>query len=201
MKKIILLAALISLFACKNEADKTNEPGIMDAVEGINSLSKAGDAIKDNEKKIEALKKLQPISKETFKEILVEQLGDLKRSSFTIGGLVEGLGTGIASYGENDKTVNVTIFDGAGESGSAMVAGTYMLLAMDTESVDKTNTQKTEEIDGVKCLTTNNSDPEQLRSMITFIHNERFQVTVEGNKMQLNELKKYKKQLDLSKLK
>ena len=157
--------------------------------------------MKDNEKKIEALKKLQPISKEIFKEVLVEQLGDLKRSSFSIGGLAEGLGMGLASYGENEKSVNITIMDGAGESGSAMVAATYMLLAMDTETVDKTNTQKTEEIDGVKCLTTNNSDPEQLRSMITFIYNERFQLTVEGNKMQLDELKKYKKQLDLSKLK
>lgn len=113
MKKVILLAALISIFACKNEADKTDEPGIMDAVEGINNLSKAGNAMKDNEKKIEALKKLQPISKEIIKEVLAEQLGSLKRSSFTTGGMVEGLIMGIASYGENDKTVSVTVMDGA----------------------------------------------------------------------------------------
>ncbi len=201
MKKVLLLAALISIFACKKEADKTDEPGIMDAVEGINNLSKAGDAIKNNEKKIEALKKLQPISKEIIKEVLVEQLGDLKRSSFTGGGLVEGLAMGIASYGENEKTVSLTIMDGAGEAGSGMISGTYMILAMDTETIDKTSTQKTEEIDGVKCLTNFDSNPEQLHSLITFIHKDRYLITVEGNKMQLDELKKYLKQLDLSKLK
>jgi hypothetical protein len=201
MKKVILIVALISIFACKKEADKTDEPGIIDAVEGINNLSKVGDAMKDNEKKIEALKKLQPISKEIIKEVLAEQLGDLKRSSFTTGGMAEGITMGIASYGENDKTVSVTIMDGAGEAGSGMISGTYMILAMDTETIDKTSTQKTEEIDGVKCLTSNDSNPDQMHSLITFIHKDRYLITVEGNKMQLEELKKYLKQIDLSKIK
>lgn len=82
-----------------------------------------------------------------------------------------------------------------------MISGTFMIMAMDTETIDKTNTQKTEEINGVKCLTNNDSNPEQLHSLITFIHNDRYLITVEGNKMQLDELKKYLKQIDLSKLK
>lgn len=202
MKKVILLVALISIFACKKEADKTDEPGIMDAVDGIQNLNKATDAIKDYEKKIEELKNLKPIASEVFKEVLPENIGDLKRSSYTAGATAMiGLMSGEAMYGDaSGKTFKVTIFDGAGESGSAMLAMQHMALSMDTESIEGTNTKKNQEIDGERCLTENDTNPAGKRSNITFIHNDRFHVTFEGNLMDLDELKTFMTKLDLSKL-
>ncbi len=202
MKKILLLVALISLFACKKEADTTDEPGIMDAVEGINNLSKAGDAMKDFEKKAEELKKLKPISNEIFKQILAEELGGLKRLRYTAGATTAiGLTSGEATYGDdNATTIKLTIFDGAGESGSAIIAMSYLSLSMDSESIEGTTTKKTEDIGGFKCLTENDTNAESNRSKITYIYKERFQIDFEGNKINLDDLKSFMSKIDFSKL-
>lgn len=201
MKKLILFVAFVVLVACKNNDEKA-EPGIMDAVEGIQNLNIASDAIKDYEKKIEELKNLKPIASEVFKEVLPESIGDLKRSSYTAGATAMiGLMSGEAVYDDTSgKTFKVTIFDGAGESGSAMLAMQHMALSMDTESIEGTNTKKNQEINGNKCLTENDTNPAGKRSNITYIHKDRFQVVLEGNQMGLDELKTYMSKLDLSKL-
>ena len=201
MKKIILLVILISIIACKKEESVKEEPGVMDAVENLNNLSKVTDVLKNYEKRVEELKKLQPVKKEVYKEILLEQLGDLKRTDYSVGDLTFGLNMGTATYGVDSKTVKVTIFDGAGETGSGLVYLTFITLSMDKESVNGTTTEKTEDIDGIRCLTKSTIDPDYVSSVITFIHNERFQITFDGSQIGLEELKKYVKQLDLSKLK
>lgn len=201
MKKIIVLVSLLAIIACKKEEEKS-EPGIMDAIEGVQSLNKAADAMKDYEKKIEELKKLEPISNEVYKQTLTETLGDLKRTSFNAGNTsAMGLSSGEAAYSdESGKTVKVSIFDGAGEMGSAVVQMTYLTLSMESESIQDTTTKKTETIDGIKCMTEDNTNPNNINSSITFIHNDRFNVTLEGSQMGLDELKPYIQKIDLSKL-
>lgn len=201
MKKIIVLISLLSIIACKKEEAKS-EPGVMDAIEGVQNLNKAADAMKDYEKKIEELKKLEPVSNEVYKQTLTESLGNLKRTSFNAGNAgVTGLSSGEAAYSdESGKTVKVSIFDGAGEMGSAVVNMTYLSISMESESIQNTLTRKTETINGVKCLTENDTNPNYKHSSITFIHNDRFNVTIEGSQMELDELKNYMKKVDLSKL-
>lgn len=205
MKKVIIALSLLAVFACKNKEEQNEEPGIMDAVEGVRSMNKGADALKEYEKTTEALKKLEPIKSDVYKTVLVENLGDLARTKYSAGNnaAAAGLSTAEATYSNTEgKTVKVTIFDGAGEMGSAMITMLHMTISMGMESIEGTKTKQTEEINGNMCTTENDTNPDSYNSSaINFIYNDRFQVSLEGNKIQLDELKTYLKQLDLSNLK
>lgn len=153
MKKLIIALSLLSIFACKNKEDEKNsEPSLMESVKNVNKLTKAADAMKEYEKQTEKLKTTEPVKNEVFKEILPENFDNLKRISFNAGNAsMVGLSSSEAIYGEADgKNIKITIFDGAGESGSALIAMTHMAIAMDMESIENTITKKTEVIDGIE---------------------------------------------------
>ncbi|MCL9804712.1 hypothetical protein NAT51_04210 [Flavobacterium amniphilum] len=202
MKKFVILASLISVVACKKNEETKDEPGIMDAVENVQNLNNAAEGLKDFEKRVEELKKMTPVSSEIYKSVLTEEIGGLKRTNYSAGSTsMMGVSSAEATYGDTaNKNIKLVILDGAGESGSAIISLLVMGLSVDTESIDGTNTKKSEEIDGVKYLTENDTNPDNPRSSITFIHDERFQVTLSGEKISLDELKTFLKKLDLSKL-
>jgi hypothetical protein len=203
MKKFIIALSLLSVIACKKEAAINSEPGLLQSLKTKKDINTATDAIKDYEKHTEELKKLKPVSKELYKQILTENLGQLKRTSFNVGNAATvGLSSSDATYGnDSGKIIKVSIIDGAGEAGSALIALTHMSLAADTQSIDSTTTKKTEEIDGVKALTENDTNTDANRSSsITFIYKGRYQINLEGTKIQLDELKSYLKKFPFSKL-
>ena len=203
MKKTIVLLSMLAMIACKKTEEKTEEPGVMDAVEGFNNISKAGDALKENEKQLEALKTMTPVTNEVLKEVLTEELGGLKRTRFNAGDAsMMGLTTADAKYGDEvtGKEIEVSIMDGAGETGSSIISLTIMALSMNVETINDTETKKTETIQGFECLTEEDENPDNISSSITFIYKERFQVALKGDKITLDELKSFLKKLDLSKL-
>jgi len=203
MKKLIVALTLLSIIACKDNEVKKEEPSLLEAVQNVNKLNKAADSMKEYEKQTEKLKNTKPVSNEVFKQVLTEELGSLKRSSFNAGNAsMVGLSSSDATYGDsNDKNVKISIFDGAGESGSALIAMTHMSISMDTESIEGTKTKKTEVINGVRSVTENDTNPDSNKSSsITFIYKDRYQVSLEGNKMPLEELKTYIQKLNFSKL-
>lgn len=203
MKKFISLLCVLAVISCKKDQVTSEEPGIMDAVEGIQNMTKASDALKGFEKRVEELKKLEPISNAIYKEVLKDQVGALKRTDLSIGASsAVGLNSGEATYKEEntDKSLTLSIFDGAGENGSIMINMVYLSLSMEMESIQNTNTKKTETINGIKCLTENDTNPNAIRSSINYLYNERFNITLEGNNINLDELKTYITKFDLSKL-
>lgn len=203
MKKTIVLFSMLAILACKKNEEKNDEPSLMDAVEGIDNLSKAGDALEDFEKQQEKLKEMTPVSNEVLKSVLTEELGDLKRTNFSAGNAsMMGLTNAEATYTEeaSGKEIELSIMDGAGETGSSVISLTVMALSMNMESINNTVTKKSEVINGVKCLTEDDENPENKKSSITFIYKDRYQVAMNGKEMALDELKSYMKKLDLSKL-
>ena len=204
MKKLIIALLLFSVVACKNkEVEKDSEPGLMESVQKVNKLNKAADSLKEYEKQTEKLKAMKPVSNEVFKEILIEEIGELKRSSYNAGtASMVGLSSAEAKYdGPNSENIKISILDGAGESGSALIALTHMTIAMDMESIEGTKTKKTEVFDGIRYLTENDSNPySPISATMTYIFNNRFQISLEATKMSLKDLKVFAKDLDLSKL-
>lgn len=203
MKKTIVLLSMLAILACKKNEEKNDEPGLMDAVEGIDNLSKAGDALEDFEKQQEKLKEMTPVSNEVLKSVLTEELGDLKRTNFSAGNAsMMGLTNAEAKYTSetSEKKVELSIMDGAGEAGSSIISLTVMALSMNMESIENTVTKKSEVINGVKCLTEDDENPDNKKSAITFIYKDRYQVVMNGKDLSLDELKSYMKKLDLSEL-
>ncbi|SDP24838.1 hypothetical protein SAMN05428975_0857 [Mucilaginibacter sp. OK268] len=203
-KTILAVALLFALTSCGNSSKKENEEksGLGKLVEGasnLDKLAKSGEKLKDQTEK---LKKLTPATTEELKAVVPENVGDFKRKSYSAGGTVADIVAADAEYAKEDnKTIHVSILDGAGESGSAVVSLLAMGLSMQTESESNGTISKNIEIDGVRYSTEDTKSASSVSSSLKFIHNDRYAITLQGEGYSLSELQDFLKKLDLSSLK
>jgi len=203
-KTILAVALLFALTSCSNSPKKDTEEksGLGKLVEGasnLDKLAKSGEKLKDQTEK---LKKLTPATVEEMKAVVPENVGDFKRKSYSAGGTVADIVAADAEYAKEDnKTIHVSILDGAGESGSAVVSLLAMGLSMQTESESNGTVTKNIEIDGVRYSTEDTKSDSRVSSSLKFIHNDRYAITLQGEGYSLSELQDFLKKLDLSSLK
>jgi hypothetical protein len=203
-KTILAVALLFALTSCGNSSKKENEEksGLGKLVEGasnLDKLAKSGEKLKDQTEK---LKKLTPATTDELKAAIPETIGDFKRKSYNAGGTVADIVSADAEYAKtDDKTIHVSILDGAGESGSAVVSLLAMGLSMQSESESNGMVTKNIEVDGVRYSTEDTKSDTKPSSSIKFIHNERYAITLQGDGYSLSELQDFLKKLDLSSLK
>lgn len=203
-KTILAVALLFALTSCGNSSKKENEEksGLGKLVEGasnLDKLAKSGEKLKDQTEK---LKKLTPATTEELKAVVPETIGDFKRKSYSAGGTVADIVAADAEYAKEDnKNIHVSILDGAGESGSAVVSLLAMGLSMQTESESNGTVSKNVEIDGVRYSTEDTKSASSVSSSLKFIHNERYAITLQGEGYSLSDLQDFLKKLDLSSLK
>lgn len=203
-KTILAVALLFALTSCGNSPKKETEEksGLGKLVEGasnLDKLAKSGEKLKDQTEK---LKKLTPATVEELKAVVPENVGDFKRKSYSAGGTVADIVAAEAEYAKEDnKTIHVSILDGAGESGSAVVSLLAMGLSMQTESESNGTISKNIEIDGVRYSTEDTKSASSVSSSLKFIHNDRYAITLQGEGYSLSELQDFLKKLDLSSLK
>jgi len=203
-KTILAVALLFALTSCGNSPKKETEEksGLGKLVEGasnLDKLAKSGEKLKDQTEK---LKKLTPATVEELKAVVPETVGDFKRKSYSAGGTVADIVAADAEYAKEDnKTIHVSILDGAGESGSAVVSLLAMGLSMQTESESNGTISKNIEVDGVRYSTEDTKSASSVSSSLKFIHSDRYAITLQGEGYSLSELQDFLKKLDLSSLK
>jgi len=203
-KTILAVALLFALTSCSNSPKKETEEksGLGKLVEGasnLDKLAKSGEKLKDQTEK---LKKLTPATVEELKAVVPETVGDFKRKSYSAGGTVADIVAADAEYAKEDnKTIHVSILDGAGESGSAVVSLLAMGLSMQTESESNGTISKNIEVDGVRYSTEDTKSASSVSSSLKFIHNDRYAITLQGEGYSLSDLQDFLKKLDLSSLK
>ena len=203
-KTILAVALLFALTSCGNSSKKENEEKsdlgkLVEGSSNLDKLAKSGEKLKDQTEK---LKKLTPATTEELKAVVPETIGDFKRKSYSAGGTVADIVAADAEYAKEDnKTIHVSILDGAGESGSAVVSLLAMGLSMQTESESNGTVAKNIEVDGVRYSTEDTKSASSVSSSLKFIHNERYAITLQGEGYSLSELQDFLKKLDLSSLK
>lgn len=202
LKRTLIAGVACLLLSCGNEKKEEKNPGISDAISGVSNLNKIAASADQLEEQTSALKKLTPLTNEELKAVVPETLNGLKRTSFTAGALAAtGLSSIDASYGDDSKYVKVSIMDGAGESGSAIVSLVAMSLKMDTESESNGTKTKTTEVNGIRSITEDTKSDNSVRSSVKFLVKDRYAVSLDGEGYSLSELESFVKELDLSKLK
>jgi len=203
-KTILAVALLFALTSCGNSPKKENEEKsdlgkLVEGASNLDKLAKSGEKLKDQTEK---LKKLTPATVEELKAVVPENVGDFKRKSYSAGGTVADIVAADAEYAKEDnKTIHVSILDGAGESGSAVVSLLAMGLSMQTESESNGTVTKNIEVDGVRYSTEDTKSASSVSSSLKFIHNGRYAITLQGEGYSLSELQDFLKKLDLSSLK
>lgn len=192
MKRInIYLSALFAVFIISCESETMDK--IKDAKSKVsNATSVIGNATKMEEKatamdkRLNELKEIEPISNDEFKAWMPEELGDLTRSSYEFNTMMGATGT--LKFKNDEKSMDVTIFDGAGEMGSALYASQGFLGSLygGFESESDTKKQEIVEKDGREIIQTYYKDKNN--SEVRFNVDDRFVVSANATNMNPEEV-------------
>ena len=185
-----------------SDGEESGSVGISDAIGGLRNLEKAGDAAKNWEKIQEKLASETPRSNDEIKALFPENLAGMSRKSFSVGDAqMMGVNGGEAKYSnDDDKSVEVSIMDGAGEMGSSMVAMYAITLAMETEEETETGYSKTTKFNGNRATVKENTYDGRVDSEIITLFAERYIVSLDGSGLSLKELEKMFNELNLKSL-
>lgn len=200
---IPLIALLLSItWSCKNDTlDKIKEVKnqVSSASSVVGNLSNMEQNVKNMETRMEELKSMTPISNDMFKEWMPESLDDLTRKSYEFNTMMGS--TGSLSFANEEKSMDLSIMDGAGETGSALYASQGMLGALygGFESESDSKKQEIIERNGEKSMETYYKNDNNSEIRITV--DNRFVVTANGSNMTTDELYAYVEKLKVSNLK
>ncbi|WP_109301085.1 hypothetical protein [Aquimarina sp. AU474] len=205
MKKTIITVGMIFLFfSCGKDKQKEEGGGLMDMIEGVSDLNKMAKEAEKIEEENEKLVTTIPISNEALKSMLPESLLGHSRKKFSVGNqFMPDVAMGEAEYEkENGDIISLSIIDGAGETGSAMVTLARLSFARDFEEQSDRGYRKSTTINGYKAVEEvekdDYSDAEDAK--IDLMVANRFLISVEGQNMSVNQLKKAVDELDLKSL-
>ena len=194
MKRAITFLLVIStmIVACKSKDKITvkDDDGGKATVD-VSEMAKNADKMKDRS---EALQKLTPLSLDELKAALPEQIMGANRDNMEATKMAGLANFSKADYKMNDSTeVELTIFDCAGTEG----AGYYNMafLGMSFEKDDENEYTKTTDFNGDKAI--ESCQKKSNHCEFTFFGKQRYMVTLKGDNVGMDQLKKIAGDLNL----
>ncbi len=155
------------------------------------AIAQSGDEM---QKKIDELKKLPPLTMDQLKALLPDELGGIKRSSFSANAAM-GFSVGEAEYKKDDSTsLKLDVYDCAGEAGSSFYGLSYWT-KMSMQSENDQGYTKTIDFMGQKAVETYEKGGETYTE--TFVANDRLLISVQGSHTGLDAIKQAAQSLNL----
>ena len=195
----LLPVTIIFMLSCSNNREKgkisiKDEKGKTTATFDLKSIEEIAKAAEKSEDKAEELKKHTPLTSEQLKAMMPEELMGIKRTGVGASS-ISGASSGTASYkSEDGKELRLIIYDCAGEAGAGIYSLRYLTL-WSIQFEDENGYQKTVDFNGQKAI--ENYVKAREEYSIAFLSNDRFLVTVEGDKTGLDMVKQAANSLNL----
>lgn len=195
----LLPVTIIFMLSCSNNREKgkisiKDEKGKTTATFDLKSIEEIAKAAEKSEDKAEELKKLTPLTSDQLKAMMPEELMGIKRTGVGASS-ISGASSGTASYkSEDGKELRLIIYDCAGEAGAGIYSLRYLTL-WSIQYEDENGYQKTVDFNGQKAI--ENYVKAREEYSIAFLSNDRFLVTVEGDKTGLDMVKQAANSLNL----
>lgn len=181
------------------------EPGLTDVISGVGKLNDAAKRTGDLEALQNRLRDLEPLPREDLRASFPETLLGIPRTKIALGeAQIMAVNSGSAEYTDEgtNRKVSLSITDGAGETGSALLMTNLFALNLDMEEETTDGFKHTGEIGGHRASFRQRKDYDgDPRAEITFSVNNRYLVKLEGTKLDVETLKKAFNELNLSRLK
>jgi hypothetical protein len=189
-KRYVLLLAMALMFGgCGDkEGSGSQENAAVNEVEDIKqSMEEAGKEI--SKYTPEDLKKAAPLSNEQIKALLPQSLDGMSRKSFNITKM--GFNAAEAKYDDDTRSISLSILDGAGEAGAAMIGMTQLGMSAGSESESEHGYMKPFSMNGAKGVEEQDrsSDGSSTTNKVTFIVADRFLLTFEAQGIEMDKLK------------
>lgn len=204
MKKLIILSIGLSILAsCSNDKKTEESTSISEAISGVKTLNNLSNSMEDITKKSDELKKMTPLTNDELKLVIPESVMGLKRTSLSVGDNMMKISSADAEYNNEDRTKNVKIgiMDGAGESGSAMIAMMMMGFTSTSEKTTENSFEKMGDFNGVKAKIKETKNQDGINSEISYLVKDRYMVSIESQGYSTDELKSVMSDINTSNLK
>jgi hypothetical protein len=194
MKRAITFLLVIStiIVACKSKDKITvkDDDGGKATVD-LSEMAKNADKMKDRS---EELQKLTPLSLDELKAALPEEIMGAKRDNMEATKMAGLANFSKADYRTNDSTkVELTIFDCAGTEGAGYYNMAFLGMAFEKDNEDEYI--KTSEFNGDKAI--ESCQKKSNHCEFTFFGKKRYMVTLKGDNVGMDQLKKIAGDLNL----
>ncbi|MGZ8538150.1 MAG: hypothetical protein ACXWV9_07790 [Flavisolibacter sp.] len=197
MKQFFLPALFAGLLlSCNNDkkvtATETSEDGTTTSTSvDVKGMSDAADEMN---KKMEALKKLTPLTTDQLKALLPQEINGINQTEYNTSAAM-GYALAQGEYKKDDTTeIELQVYDCAGEAGSAWYSMTYWS-AMNFQQENSREYTKTIDFNGGKAIEQYNKENHE--STLTYNANERLLVVLKGRNVTPDELKSIAAKLNL----
>ena len=193
------------LWSCNSSEMKNINDGTNEIEISTKTIQEANESLNNIDQKINILRTKEPIKSEDITKVFPIKILDFQRGKYTSQQSYNAMNFvfGDATYLNKEKTINITITDGAGETGSAMVS--IIMLALHS-NVNKRNAQGFEEtgvLNGKRAIfkeeILQGNNKQKLYS-IQYITRDRYAISISSKQVDLNELKKFNQHLKLDQL-
>lgn len=189
-KRYALLFAIVLMFSgCgeKDGAGSEDNVAVNEVEDMKKSMEEAGKEI--SKYTSEDLKKATPLSNEQIKALLPENIDGMNRKSFKIGQM--GFHTADAKYEADGKKISLSILDGAGEAGAAMIGMMQLSMSAGVESENENGYMKPLSIDGCNGVEEQekSSDGSNVVNKVSLIVGDRFMLSFEAEGIEMDKLK------------
>lgn len=208
---LALMMALSSLVSCTGDLKEK----IRKTKQNVSNISTITEKAREAKEDIENLKDAVPLTNEELKSWLPESVGSSERTGFKVGtagyanvASIEGTYKKKAEAASDltdrqkgeviDKKLMLNIVDGAGPSGSMMIAGLGMTAKMDMELKDEYKHTQAVNKNGIRAQQTFHINRNE--TALQFVYNKRFGVFVNGINMDPDETWEMVEKLDFEEL-
>ncbi len=206
LNNLLFLSLSLLMLSCGKDA-KEKKPStfskIMETTKAVKNQSKNATKLKGVFEDAQKLSEMEPMDQATLKEWLPKTVKDYKRTLYKTGELAA---MGTTSFNskftdENDdkKIIGFDFVDGAGSFAATVVAGFNQKLGFNTEEETDHSYKKTVKKQGYTAIEEQNELTHTAR--LTFVHNSRFLVTLDGKEQTAKDLWDFVKELPLQQLK
>ena len=209
MKRSSYLLSAVCLSLIMWSCGKSSKEGkstfsqIKNSVKVIKSQSKNIQKLQSTMEGAQKLAEMDPIDQAELKAWLPKTLNNYKRTSYTTDNLnvmgTSGFKSQFTHQKDKNKTINFDVIDGAGSFAATVVSGFNQKLGLDTEEETEQYYKQTVEKQGYTAIEEQNNKSKNAK--ITFVHNERFLITLEGKNNKAADLWEFVNTLPLNRLK
>lgn len=207
-RKTLIMVIAIVLSSCMGEVKEK----LKKAKQGVSNVTTIAEKAQEAKEDIEKLKDATPLTNEELKTWLPESLEGWQRSGFKVGttgymnvASIEGTykteeqsKTDMHDGQMIEKKLTINVIDGAGPSGSMMIAGLGMASKMDMEQEDEWKHTQSVERNGI--LAQQTFHKKQKETALQFVYNKRFGVMINGVNLNPDETWRMVQKIDFEQL-
>lgn len=202
----IIMLLVFGVAACGGKAEENEEPGMFESISAIkdfaDNMEDMAEELDEIEEDADVLIKATPLTNDQLKAFLPEELQGLPRRSFTVGDqALLSMATAEANYeNEEGQSIDLSLMDGAGETGSAVIQMQRLGLSRDFEKQTEDGYEKSIDFEGYRGTEEYSKYRDVGNANLTVLVANRFVIALSAKDVSMEDLKKAARSLAFDEL-